>query len=213
MTPLALIWAKHKHRIIVFTGLAVMLAGAVWLLRGHPTEPIDSYAACARAGYPIMESEPPACVAKGHTYVGPRGSPVPISEPGVSQEFQLLVEGDSRGAYPQRQEIITSQAQWERYWAAVHANIKPLPPLLPVDFTTSNVIALSEGPRATGGYNLKVTGIITSPAGTAVDVTEQISGAKCIVTQKVTDRYYIVRTARLPAPISFRASKETRDCP
>jgi hypothetical protein len=212
MTNWAHFWQVHHRRIIVVAGVIVMLGLTAWLLKGRLTEPIDSYAACVKAGYPVMESDPPACAAGGRTFVGPRTSPTPTPEVGEAQEFQLLVEGDSGGAYPQRQEIITTQTAWQRYWTGVHANIKPAPPILPVDFTTSNVVALSTGQKPTTGYNLKITGIFTTSAGTTVDVTEQAPDGTCMLAQKITNRYLIVRTPKLKEPVSFRTSAQKRSC-
>jgi hypothetical protein len=101
----------------------------------------------------ISESDPASLPAGGHTFVGPRSTP-DIADPGVLtgsagaiQPFEILVDGDSHGNYPNRQEVITSDIGWQAYWNQIHANIHPVPPLLPVDFNKNQVIALSEGTK------------------------------------------------------------------
>jgi hypothetical protein len=212
MRGLPQLWTRHHRRIVILIGIILMATLAAWLVRSRLTEPIDSYAACTQAGYPILDSEPPVCVAKGHSFLGPRSYPTLTPEPVISQDFQLLVEGDSRGGYPKRQEVIATQAEWARYWNAVHAAIKPVPPILPVDFGASQVVALSEGRQPTGGYNLKITGITSTSAGTTIDVTEQTPDGGCVVAQGSSNRYYIVRTPKLPPPVSFRTTVEKHAC-
>jgi hypothetical protein len=201
-----------NRRLALLGGLVLMLAlGMSVLFRGHPTEPIDSYASCARAGYPIQDSYPPACRSGGHTYVGPY-STVTTPPPVTTVDFEIYVEGDSGGSYPQHQEVITTPAEWQQYWHTVHAALPSTPPILPVDFATSTIIALSEGRQLTTGYNLKITGITTGAAGSVVGVTESIPTLTCPVTQTATNRYLMVKTTKLTPPVSFRVTPEYRHC-
>src|SRR4051794_13369866 len=120
MAGIAQFWHRYRRRLVVVIGISLMIILGIWLWKAKFTEPLDSYAACAKAGYPILDSEPPACLAHGHTFVGPRSAPTPTPEAGVAQDFQLLVQGDSGGPYLRRQEVITTPGDWRRYWTAVH---------------------------------------------------------------------------------------------
>jgi hypothetical protein len=199
-------------RTYMFAGLLLLVPLSAWLLRGQFTERIDSYAACAEAGYPIAETYPPTCSDGRHTFLGPPSTVGPLSAEETSVPFQLLVEGDSGGNYPQRQEVITTIADWQHYWQTVHAGLASVPPILPVDFASSNVVALSEGPQLTSGYNLKVTSVVTSASGTTVGVTESIPTITCQVTQTSTNRYFIAKTDKLTPPVSFRITTDHRHC-
>jgi hypothetical protein len=136
----------------------------------------------------------------------------PLQQSVITAPFELLVEGDSGGQYPKRQEVITSQSDWVRYWDQVHAGLRSIPPILPVDFTSSNVLALSEGPQSTSGYNLEIHSVETSAAGTVVDVAETTPGPTCRVTDSFTNRYFIARTGKLPEPVSFRITTQQHTC-
>ncbi len=208
----AVIEHEWSHRRWVWLCVASVAAIVVWIARPIETAPIDSYARCAAAGNPITQTDPPVCVIGAEHFVGPASSPTATAPPTNAQPFDLLVAGDSRGAYPRRQEAITSQGAWEQYWRTVHASISPLPPLLPVDFTTSEVLAVSQGRQPNGGYDVKITNIMTSATGTVVDVVETSPAATCHAPAVPTDPYMIVRTIKLPEPVIFRLTTQKRSC-
>jgi hypothetical protein len=157
--------------VLVLSATGLLLWLGLLLFKPKLTTPIDSYATCATAGYPVSETSPPTCSDGHHTY---RGGDTAKSTPADALEsvpFEILVDGDSGGKYPQTHEIITSGTGWERYWAKIHSGLTTLPPILPVDFSQSDVIALSEGQQPTTGYNLKITSITTSNSGSDIYVT------------------------------------------
>jgi len=201
---------RRRLIALVAAGLGLWLAG--WLLRGHPTTLIDSYDRCADAGYPVTDTNPPACTAGATTFLGARATPSPSPPPAVSQAFNILVQGDSGGRYPKGQQIITTPAAWSAYWRDVHSHLSPVPPLPAIDFAAYDVIVLSEGPQATGGYSLKVTGITTSAAGSVINITDSIPTITCRVVLAASNRYFIARTAKLTPPVSFRITTTHRRC-
>jgi hypothetical protein len=207
--------ALRKRPKLVWTigTIAFILIAAGVLFGATRTEPIDSFTQCAEDGNPITESEPPVCQTGNRYFIGPlHATPVPetLGESVSAQGFDILVEGDSGGDYPRRQEVIRDDATWQQYWTHVHTS--PYPPLIPVNFGTSSVIAISEGRQETTGYNYRVNGVATGSRGTIVDITESIPTVTCNVTSKTTNRYFIVRTPKLTDPVSFRTTTEYRHC-
>lgn len=202
----------RRRALLIAAGAVVVAGSACWLVAGRPTELLDSFAECSNQGYPIADTDPPVCSDGENTILGPSHSPEASAAPLTTQTFELLVDGDSGGHYARSQQLIATPAAWTSYWRAVHASLPALPPLLPVDFHSSNVIALSEGPQLTNGYSLKITNIASSAAGTVVDYTETIPTITCPAQNTPTNRYFIVRTAVLPQPVTFRASKVDRHC-
>ena len=196
---------------LILTTLAVGLAFTI----SGTTEPIDSFAACAQAGYPITDSNPPLCQNGSANYLGtPVADAAPTTAPTTSSPFEILVDGDTHAPTPAYGQIqIDTEAEWQGYWARAHASLPALPPLIPVDFATSTVIAASLGVQSNTGYQLKITAISTSVAGDIVDITESTPTITCPVTERPTNRYLIVRTTKLTAPTSFRITKEMRHCP
>jgi len=208
-----LIYIK-QHRwlqlLLAFIG-AVLLAV---IMRAGTTSPIDSYAACIEAGNPVLETDPPICRDGSRNFIGTAAASPKLVAGDISVPFELLVDGDTRGAAPaHRQDFINSQAQWQAYWREVHASLATLPPLIPVDFLQSSVVAVSLGRQSTTGFGLKITSITVSGAGTTVNLTESAPTITCAVAQAVTNRYVIVRTAKLAGPVSYRITSEKRHCP
>jgi hypothetical protein len=200
------------HWLALAIMLVVVVAAAAALAHPWETNPIDSYAACMADGNPVTETYPPVCHDGARAFRGPGTVQPPVQSPLASQDFTLLVEGDSRGAYPRREEVITTQAGWQRYWREVHASLASQPPLLPVDFAASVVVAISEGKQMTSGYNLTITGITTSQTGSTVAYTESIPTIGCTVAQTASNRYLIIRTPKLPEPVIFRKTAVKRQC-
>jgi hypothetical protein len=191
------------------TGIAVVVA----LTISGTTEPIDSYAACAQAGYPISDSNPPLCQSGASNFLGTSVAESPPVEAITSVPFETLVDGDTHAPTPPySQTVIGSQTAWQAYWARAHTSLPVLPPLIPVDFKTATVIATSLGEKPNTGYGLSVTSISSSPAGSVVDITESTPTVTCPVSQLPTNRYLIVQTLKLSQPVSFRITKEMRHC-
>ncbi len=214
MRRLRLSWrGRYPWWVWSLAGAAAVLVVA-WLFQSRLTEPLDSYAECVAAGHPVLESYPPVCQADGRSFSGPVASS-PSDTPSsmsTSQPFELLVEGDSRGTYPSRQEIITSAEQWRGYWRAVHSGLPSPPPLIPVDFTRDSVIAVSQGQQTSGGYGIKILSVTVGSAGSTIHVRQTEPDANCPVTPALTNPYYIVRTHHLPEPVSFRITPVRRSC-
>ena len=201
------LWAQLALSLVVVSLLAIAV-------RAGTTAQIGSYADCIEAGNPVIDTNPPICRDGSLNFTGaPTPAPKQLA-PDINVPFELLVDGDTRAAAPaHRQDFINSQAQWQTYWRQVHASLATLPPLIPVDFSTSSVAAVSLGERSTTGFGLKITGITESDVGTTVDLTESTPTITCSVSQTTTNRYVIVRTAKLTEPVSFRVTTEKRHCP
>lgn len=202
----------HRYRLIgAGAMLVVVVLGGLWVKAGW-THPIDSYQACVEEGLPVLETDPPICRDGKNSFTGtplPKASPGPIVS---SVNFDTLVDGDTHSDYPHKQLYLANDKDWQSYWRSVHAALPSVPPILPVDFKTSGVVAVTMGQKTTGGYGLKITNITTSSVGSTVDVSESTPAVGCMVTQSITNRYLIVRTDKLTEPVTFRISPSTRQC-
>jgi hypothetical protein len=199
-------------RVIVIGGIILIFFLITWLVQANLTDPIDSYTSCATAGYQTYDTNPLSCSDGQRTFIGPSVSAPPSEPPISSVQFNILVDGDSKSNYPKAQQVITTQAQWVSYWSKVHSALPQLPPLIPVNFAVSNVVALSEGSQPTTGYNLQVTSISTSSIGTIVNVGEVIPTITCTVQNTPSNRYFIVETPHLQPPVSFHLITSKHQC-
>ncbi|HEY6737191.1 MAG TPA: protease complex subunit PrcB family protein [Candidatus Saccharimonadia bacterium] len=213
MRPAHLLTYRVGRRpLLVWGAMLAAAAALLWLPLPGRVERIASYADCAAAGYPITESNPPVCHGPKRAYVGPEADTASSGPALVSQPFTIYVTGDSHSDYPERQLVITNQADWEKFWADVHTAVTPRPPILSVDFNKLDVIAVSAGRQQTDGYSLRVTAVLASPAGSSVNVVKRVPTLSCPVNNTATNPYLIVTTAKLPAPVSFYTNTDPRHC-
>jgi hypothetical protein len=203
---------RHPKRVIIAAGSILSAWLAIWLVSATATAPIDSYLSCAFQGYPTTDTNPPLCSDGAHDYLGPPAPTPKFQAPLTTQTFNVLVDGDSRGTYPNRWQVITTQTGWVSYWNTVHAQLHAIPPLLPVNFATSNVIALSQGPEQTSGYVLQINDVTTSTAGSVIDISDSVPTIGCQVAYTSTNPYFIASTTKLPPPVTFFVTTTRRKC-
>jgi hypothetical protein len=204
----------RKYRRLLLAAVVVLAYVAIgtYLSRGKVISAPDSYAGCRNAGYPFTDTDPPSCDDGTHTFVGAYAQPTPTPAAVTSIPFDILVDGDSGGNYPAGQLFINSQNAWQAYWSTVHAGLHTLPPIIPVDFTQSDVAAFSSGPEPTSGYALSVTSVNGSVTGTVVYATLSVPSVTCKVTFAQSNRYYIVRTPILTPPVTFQVTTTHKIC-
>lgn len=210
------LWNRLRQRkwLTVSIIIAIIVIIGCWWLYGRGTaRTISSFAECAEAGYPVTESNPPLCRYGNRTFLGPERPETTPSAAISNIDFDILVDGDTHQDIPAHgQAFINTPAEWQAYWRSVHAGLATLPPLIPVDFADTSVVAVSLGAQATSGYGLKITTITADEAGATVNVTETAPTITCTVAQVTTNRYLIVRTAKLTPPVKFRITPDKRHC-
>ncbi len=202
---------SHPLQSGMTASIGMIAVIGVLLLRVAATEPVDSFAACAEAGYPITQGNPPVCHQGSYYMIGPVDTSTTQAAAVNSQPFDLLVNADSRTTTPRAQVVVHTQEAWVAWWQKLHAGLV-LPPLLPVDFTSHDVIIIVEGPKVTTGYNFKVTAVSQGKKATVIDTSESEPTIGCQVDNRLSNRYYVVRTAKLPEPVVFRNTTVSRRC-
>jgi hypothetical protein len=203
--------ARRRYLQVILLCLLAIVIGTV--KAAGNTAPIDSYAACIEAGYPVLGTEPPICRAGNQNFTGTPSPPPPTAEPSDSVPFDVLVDGDTHDATPAHsQKLINTQSDWRAYWRSAHAGLPSIPPLIPVDFAKSSVVAVSLGAQPTSGYGLKITSINASETGSVINVTETTPTVTCAVAQMKTNRYLIVSSSKIAEPVTFRITSDKRSC-
>lgn len=108
--------------------------------------------------------------------------------------------------------IITTQADWEAYWARFAGSVQPMPPAPTVDFNAERVVTAAMGGRPTGGYTISVPDVRGDSDGIYVMIMETSPGASCIVTQSTTAPALAVRVPSDDRPIVFVEESLVQDC-
>lgn len=210
------------HRFRWWTRSALFLGSVVLALYGvhikYGPKPIASFDECVKAGYILSDTDPQTCSDGKQTFAQTPVAPaaaVALEKPQIvtMTEVETLVGGDSRGTYPARQQIIRTGARWQQFWSQVHTAIRPLPPLIAVDFKQSWVIAITAGPSEKPGHMVTVTNVETGEKGSTVYVTEYVPTAHCPISKTVSNYYFLGRVKALPEPVKFAVEKKERACP
>ncbi|HWS34523.1 MAG TPA: protease complex subunit PrcB family protein [Actinoplanes sp.] len=72
--------------------------------------------------------------------------------------------------------LLRTPREWESSWKAMTKGITPSPDLPPVDWTSEVVVLLVLGFRATGGYGITITDVVTRWHHLEVHATEERPG-------------------------------------
>lgn len=201
---------------IVAATVAVMLIGVavIWFLNHRPAKVTD-FNSCILAGYNPSNGDPQTCSDGHHTYVAASSSTSstgPAEPAETAQSYSVLVQGDTEGDYPARQQVVATQAAWTSLWGQLYAKLNPGPPLLPVDFSQDEVVVLTDGPKPSGGYSLEVTGVATSTAGTTVDYQAFSPQGRCTQNLTPTDPVVAIVTAKTNGPVTYAVTPQSRKC-
>ena len=202
---------RRKTLIILALIILVILGGWIIFGPGYFAR-IDSFKECANAGFPVTDTNPPTCNDGDKTFVGPLGTPLPAAQAYQTIEFQTLVEGDSKGTYPAKNQLITSQAAWQSFWTAVHRQLPVMPNILPVDFSKNDVIAVTLGPKPTDGYTVRLLSLSTTGQQFKADIQVGMPGKGCNLPAHATGPYHLVMVPKITGPLTYEVNTVAHDC-
>ncbi|MEO0469103.1 MAG: protease complex subunit PrcB family protein [Bacteroidota bacterium] len=103
-----------------------------------------------------------------------------------SVSFRVLQEGAYCGIEEKRNQLITNEAEWTRFWSAFGSNRIPPPEKPAVDFTDSQVGIALMGMRTSGGYRVSVKEMAQSGSTLDVKLLYESPGPNCAVTEALT---------------------------
>lgn len=118
---------------------------------------------------------------------------------GQKVDFEVLKTGSNAFGFDKPAErLIQDLESWTKVWNAVESGVIPRPPVQPVDFEKSSLVALFAGEKRTGGYSIAVEAVSLSSDGKTLTVrARETSPPKgSITTMVLTSPYQIVKVAR-----------------
>lgn len=133
-----------------------------------------------------------------------------VAAEGAQVEFttiartSTIVDGSSVGGVTDRiNEVITDQAVFEGFWNSAYSGKKPIPEAPKIDFTSEMVIAVSPGPRPTGGYDVQIVKV--EDTGTTLEVTVIVKKPPpdTFVIEVFTQPYRLVKLPKKDLPVVF----------
>lgn len=108
--------------------------------------------------------------------------------------------------------VIRDDAAWQHYWALIHRDISPVPPIPRVDFAHDMVVLAALGQRASGGYDIRVDSAYGDGDGVEVLVRRSSPGRDCIVTAALTQPVDLARIPARSGPVLFLERTAVEDC-
>jgi len=88
--------------------------------------------------------------------------------------------------------VIRKADEWKKLWAKTHGNVTPPPAVPEVDFDKNMVLAVYQGQKGSGGYDVKIVKVVKGNKGVTAQVKETAPGKDDIVLTVITSPYHIV---------------------
>jgi len=207
---------RHQLRAVGVVALILLIIIGVIIWTSHRTKvKVTDFNSCIMAGYDASNSDPQTCSDGHRTYVAPSSSAAttgPSAPSETAQQYTVLVQGDTKGSYPARQQVVTTEAAWSALWGQLYSQVKPFPPLLPVDFSHNEVVVLTDGMEPSGGYALDVTGVSAGSDSATVYYTQTSPASSCKAPIGPTDPLEAVVTAKTTGQVAYKMTSQTSKC-
>jgi len=117
-------------------------------------------------------------------------------------QFQTISKGSFNSLQEKSEYVIKNNEDWKNLWHKINSFNKPESNLPGIDFNKSIIIAVFQGQKNTGGYNIEIKKIIERKNYIEVQVKENNSSGRFII-EAITSPYHIVKINRLGKEIKF----------
>ena len=124
-----------------------------------------------------------------------------------------FLNGQLSGIESSKNILVTNERDWEQLWIKMHANEIPVPPVPPIQFSDSFIIATFQGNRSTGGYSSRIYRMENKSGFLDVYIRETVPGKNCMVTMGITQPYDMVMVpVQKFRQIKFHTEQEISEC-
>ncbi len=132
-------------------------------------------------------------------------------EPANSEElaFRTISKETSSQITQRTQNVIKTQGAWVNFWTRLSITDGPIPQ---VDFNEKMIIAVTQGQKSTGSYEIEITKIIERENYIEVFATETSPGINCAADTVITSPYHIVEIEKSDKTIRFTLEQEIIEC-
>lgn len=152
-----------------------------------------------------------AIAAGAWLYFGDTGEHSPNDASGTKVPVAVLSEGDNSGFMTERKNYrVKSRHELDQLWAVMYGSDGPS--LSPVDFETSEVLAVFDGTHSSGGFDVEVTSVYDDALSRRVSITRTAPGEDCITSEAITSPFILVVVPKSDLPIAREETTVTSDC-
>jgi len=111
--------------------------------------------------------------------------------PSAKAMIQVIGEGSTAAVMTEKKNYhVTNYAQLADVWRLAYG---PGSPGIPdVDFATENVIAVFDGQKSSGGYDVDVTEVVDQGGTRTITIVHTAPGPGCITTDALTSPFQLV---------------------
>ncbi len=127
-------------------------------------------------------------------------------------KFETIEKKDFSRNQEQKNYVIKNRQEWSGLWFKMgYTRFAPI-----VDFTKDMVIAVFQGEKSSGGYDVEINKIIENENTIEVSVIETSPARGCNVTMAFTSPYHIVKIQKsnrdVVFDVVFKIKKAVNDC-
>lgn len=123
--------------------------------------------------------------------------------------FTTVASGDLSGIEEPREVVVRAAAEWGALWRE-HGEAGALPA---IDFTTSMVLGVFLGSRASAGFHVEITSVRLDNGVLVVEYRERTPPPGMVVAQVLTAPFHLVRVARRDQVVRFKKVGRTEPPP
>ncbi len=147
-----------------------------------------------------------AILVGGILYLGA----TPDSKPTEEVSFSVLSAGAAAvNMQEQKNYRVLDEPHFVEVWELAHGTETPMPS---VDFATHEVLAVFDGERTSGGYEVAVEQILDVGTVREVNIVRTAPGASCITTQALTSPFQMVVVPKTDNRIDRKEVSATVAC-
>jgi PrcB C-terminal len=132
---------------------------------------------------------------------------------GISEQpiaFDVVLQGSQSPIADQKNFVIVSLDEWRDLWLHVHGDQEA--PLPAIDFSRYAVLALFQGERPSGGYELQVKSVTQQQGSVVVSVDDIAPGQGCEVPAGKSTSFVFIAIQKFTGSLATEMSRKIIDC-
>ena len=127
-------------------------------------------------------------------------------------EFTEIKSGQNSDYKKAQNLIITTQEEMDSAWMKMFGKYPRKPPIPMVDFETKQLLLVTMGEQANGGYTIKVSTIEKSIKGILVTIEDAKPGKDCDNTSAITYTFQLIEMPKTEKEITFARVSKINTC-